>query len=78
MTQPEKPNSKESTLPVEREVSYVASMIAIGGLFAFLAWGVCDYLWPNQEFDWAKWVFVGGGLSGTAALTWVLADIAFY
>jgi drug/metabolite transporter (DMT)-like permease len=66
-------SKQQSPLPWEREATYVGAWFAIGGIFAFLAWGIADFFLPERDLEWAKWSFVGAGLAGLAALTWVVA-----
>jgi len=67
----------EDLLPFEREVAYVASMAAVGGIFAFISWAICSYLWPHRNFEWALWTFIGGGLAGTIGITWVATNALY-
>jgi hypothetical protein len=60
-------------LPAEREIAYIASLAAVGAVFAYIAWAVCSTAFPTLELNWAKWSFVGGGLAGTAGLAWIVA-----
>jgi hypothetical protein len=64
--------------PMGREVAYIASWSAVGGICAYVVWAFVDWLRPDLRPDAGEWMQIGAGLAGAAALAWVLAEAALH
>lgn len=67
-----------SWFPAEREVAYIASWAAVGGVCAYIVWAFVDWMRPDLRPNAGDWTQMGAGFAGAGALVWVLTEAALH